>query len=302
MADPVQGKFEVQTESGAQTRIVLEPEAAEVVAGGNGAAGDVVVNDASGEEVVRIGRINEYQGSSGPQPGAPIASYTGIRLRTSDGENLVQIGRRPSATTPALEEKDEIGVVLGGKGFSARVLIVDKDKKTRILLGQDHSDNEGRFIIQSSAGKKILEFDPDTAALYVGGGDNEGDVIVRDGGGNDRIKLDGGRGDVSVDDEDGRRLFLFDSGAAALYVGGTGNEGDVIVRDAFDRERIKLDGGDGDVWATDVKGTRVFHFDSGAAGLYVGGTGNEGDVIVRDGQNRQRIKLDGGYGDIWVDD
>jgi hypothetical protein len=63
-----------------------------------------------------------------------------------------------------------------------------------------------------------------------------------------------------------------------------------------------LDGGEGDIWVKDASGKTLFHFDSTYAALFLGGQGNEGDLIVRDGANKQRIKLDGGEGDIWVKD
>jgi hypothetical protein len=40
------------------------------------------------------------------------------------------------------------------------------------------------------------------------------------------------------------------------------------------------------------------HFDGQNAALHIGGVGNEGDVIVRDGNGTNRIHLDGGSGDI----
>ncbi|HEX2296137.1 MAG TPA: hypothetical protein VHN37_12625, partial [Actinomycetota bacterium] len=94
------------------------------------------------------------------------------------------------------------------------------------------------------------------------------------------------------------RVFHFDSGAAGLYVGGTGNEGDVIVRDGQNRQRIKLDGGYGDIWVDDAVGNRLLHFQNEFAALYIGGSGTEGDVIVRNGDGVETIKLDGGQGDI----
>jgi hypothetical protein len=61
---------------------------------------------------------------------------------------------------------------------------------------------------------------------------------------------------------------------------------------------VKLDGGDGDIWVKDAKGNLLFHFDSTFAALFLGGVGNEGDLVVRNGDGNQTIKLDGGQGDI----
>jgi len=112
------------------------------------------------------------------------------------------------------------------------------------------------------------------------------------------ITIDGDTGSISANRGTGGTIFHFDSTYAALWLGGQGNEGDLVVRDQNNKERIKLDGGDGDIWVKDAQGHPLFLFDSTYAALYVGGQGNEGDVVVRDGQNRERIKLDGQAGDI----
>jgi hypothetical protein len=74
----------------------------------------------------------------------------------------------------------------------------------------------------------------------------------------------------------------------------------VIVRDSAGKERIKLSAAGGDISVRTTDGKELLLFDSAVAGLYVGGEGNEGDVIVRDAAKKERIKLDGGEGDIWV--
>ena len=87
---------------------------------------------------------------------------------------------------------------------------------------------------------------------------------------------------------------------AALYVGGKSNEGDVIVQGKANKERIKPRRRRRRRSCAQRERDPWLHFDSGFAALYVGGTGNEGDVIVRDEKNNDRIKLDGGEGDILV--
>lgn len=116
------------------------------------------------------------------------------------------------------------------------------------------------------------------------------------------IVVDGDTGSIAANGPNGSPIFHFDSRYAALWLGGTGNEGDLIVRDQNDVDRIKLDGGDGNIWVKDPQGRTWLLFDSRYAALWLGGEGNEGDLIVRDAQNRERIKLDGGDGDIWVKD
>lgn len=77
--------------------------------------------------------------------------------------------------------------------------------------------------------------------------------------------------------------------------------GDVTIRHEG-KERIKLDGTQSDIWVKNPNGDLRFHFDGKYAALYLGGQGKEGDLIVRDEANEERIKLDGGEGHIWVKD
>ena len=296
MADPVKGTLEIQSDPGAATRILLDPGKADITAGGNGTAGDLILKGADNSELVRLGQITES--IVAPNSTAPtiIASYTGLRIRTPAGVNLVQIGRKGVSSSP-LQPVDEIEAIVGGNGFSGTLRLVDKNGKTRFLLGEDQG-HDGRLVVSSDTGKKILEFDPATATLYVGADGNSGDVIVRDSSGKERIKLAGGQGDISVRNAAGKELLLFDTTVAGLYVGGEGNEGDVVVRDAALKERIKLDGGEGDIWVKDAAGNQLLLFNSGNAALYVGGVGNEGDVVVRNAAGATSIHLDGAQGDI----
>ncbi|MGH2722206.1 MAG: hypothetical protein ACRDJO_11500 [Actinomycetota bacterium] len=159
-------------------------------------------------------------------------------------------------------------------------------------------DFKGIVEIQDAAGDPTIVLDGDQGDQAVGGSGQHGQVVVRDGANKERVKLDGGDGDIWVKSAAGNLLFHFDSTFAALYLGGQGNEGDVVVRDGANKERVKLDGGDGDIWVKDAAGNLLFHFDSTYAALYLGGKGNEGDLVVRNEAGAQTIKLDGGQGDI----
>ncbi|WP_051175656.1 hypothetical protein [Nocardia exalbida] len=77
---------------------------------------------------------------------------------------------------------------------------------------------------------------------------------------------------------------------------------EIVVRDDSDKERIKLDAAQSDIVVKNAGGDLRLHFDGARAALYLGGKGNEGDLIVRDSANDERIKLDGSEGQIWVKD
>ena len=297
MGDPIKGTLEIHSDPGDAARIVLDPNKADITAGGNGAGGDLIVKNAAGNEVIRLGGVTESIANPNSPSPIVVADYTGLRIRTPAGVNVVQVGKKGVSNSP-VQVIDEIEVIIGGTGFSGTLRLVDKTGKTRFVLGEDDQGHDGRLIVTSDTGKKLLEFDPATATLSVGAETNGGDVTVRDAAGKDRIRLAGSQGDIAVRTAEGKDLLLFDSTTAALYVGGEGNEGDVVVRDAAKKERIKLDGGEGDIWVKNADGKDLFQFKSAYAALYIGAAGNEGDVVVRNSAGEASIKLDGGSGDI----
>jgi len=244
------------------------------------------------------------------------ASNVTIQLRGNDGDivaggkgqtgGLYLLGPDPNQWRIQMTAGPDATITVGGDGEGGKVRILDANDQAALELGKNGSlsigvtGNAGKLVVHDNAGQEVFRFDGTQAELYVGTQGNEGDVIVRDQYNNERIKLWGGTGVIRVRSATGKDLLLFDSASAALYVGGQDNEGDVIVRDQDNKARIKLDGGEGDLWVRSAAGKDLLLFDSTYAALYVGGQGNEGDIIVRDQDNKERIKLDAGEGDLWV--
>lgn len=56
MGDPIKGPLEIHSDPGDAARIVLDPNKADITAGGNGAGGDLIVKNAAGNEVIRVGQ------------------------------------------------------------------------------------------------------------------------------------------------------------------------------------------------------------------------------------------------------
>jgi len=235
--------------------------------GGDGNEGDLVMRDGANKERIKLD-----------------AGQGDIWVKNSAGKTLFHFDSQYAAQ------------YLGGEGNEGDLVVRDEANKDRIKL----DGGQGDIWVQDAAGNKLFHFDSTYAALWLGGKDNEGDLVVRDHKNKERIKLDGGKGDIWVKSATGHPWFHFDSTYAALWLGGQGNEGDLVVRDEKNKERIKLDGGAGDIWVKNARGNNLFHFDSTYAALWLGGQGNEGDLVVRDAANKERIKLDGGQGDIWV--
>jgi hypothetical protein len=59
MGEPVKGTLEIQSDPGDLARIVLDPNKADITAGGNGGFGDLILHNGTGKEVARLGRIQE---------------------------------------------------------------------------------------------------------------------------------------------------------------------------------------------------------------------------------------------------
>lgn len=276
----------------------------------DGGAGDIWVKDAAGNLLFHFDSSYAAlwlggQGNEGDLIVRDAANKERVKLDGGEGDIWV---KDASGTLLFHFDSSYAALSLGGQGNEGDLIVRDGANKERIKL----DGGEGDILVKDAIGNPLFHFDSHYAALYLGGRrpqratkkrgpvalGNEGDLIVRDAGNKERIKLDGGEGDIWVKSAAGKLLFHFDSTYAALWLGGQGNEGDLIVRDGANKERIKLDGGEGDIWVKDASGNLLFHFDSQFAALYLGGSGNEGDLVVRDEAGNQTIKLDGGQGDI----
>ena len=308
MSEQIEGTLEILNSTPSVT-IILTGDDASVKAGNSGVAGLMEVNNSAGNRVFQVhgddGTLTiGVSGNAGQVMVRDSAERPTLQL---NGDNaLLTVGSNGNggaisvvnaAGNNLFQLDSTTGMVtIGASGGAGNICLRDGTGTDRIQL----DGGMGDIWVKSTAGHNLLHFDSSYAALYLGGQGNEGDLIVRDEGNRERIKLDGGMGDIWVKSTAGHNLLHFDSSYAALYLGGQGNEGDLIVRDEENRERIKLDGGMGDIWVKSTAGHNLLHFDSSYAALYLGGQGNEGDLIVRDEENRERIKLDGGMGDIWV--
>ena len=292
------GVVEIQTAAGDPT-LTLDGDAGDLTVGGSGQDGQVAVGTGSGVTRVVI------DGSTGT---VTVLAADGDPLVSIDGtQGDLVVYRKISGVNREVLEFDASTAELriGNQGVEGDLVVRDGAGRetlrfnaatAALYIGAE--GNEGDVVVRDGAGNPVMHFDSNFAALYLGTTGNEGDLVVRDQANRERIKLDGGLGDILVRDAAGHPWLHFDSTYAAMWLGGQGNEGDLIVRDGANRERIKLDGGEGDIWVRDASGTLLFHFDSAFAALYLGGAGNEGDLIVRNGNGDQTIKLDGGQGDI----
>ena len=280
MADPIVGTLEIQTDPDAQTRIVLDPAKAEVTAGGNGQTGNVVIHGAGGTEVARLGLVREIKSDPNQPTPMVVATYVGLRIRTTSGTDVVRLGRIGQGTV--VNPPDEVELVLGGTGFSGGIRLIDKSGKTRFTLGQVLG-KDGCFVIHGPNGGRLLEFDPESAALYVGAQGKEGDLILKDGGGKESVKLDGGNRSLRLGTPEQPRTRLTEGNA---WLGGHGSDGDVV-----------LFAGDGD---NQTLGQATVHLDGGTGRMAAGGAGVNGEIRLNAADDRRRIRMEAAGGNLWL--
>jgi len=125
-----------------------------------------------------------------------------------------------------------------------------------------------------------------------------GKVEIRNASENTTIELEGETGNIINTNASGQEVFRID-----------GSEGDLIIQrviDGVQREVLKFDssaatlyigasGNEGDLQIRDGSGRTVFNFDSNAAALYLGASGNEGDLQIRDGSGRTVFNFDSNF-------
>lgn len=146
------GVFDISEE----TTIELDGNAATVMIGADGNAGDLSVKDGSGKDILHA-------------------------FETHGAGTRVDIGDS-SSSSGALFVKDGSGRdTFSVYGSSANVTIGANGK-------------EGDLRVIDGAGRLVLDFNGDTAALFLGTSGNAGDLVVRDSGGSESAKIEGNTG------------------------------------------------------------------------------------------------------------
>jgi len=110
------------------------------------------------------------------------------------------------------------------------------------------------------------------------------DLVIRDGAGRVRLRLDSESGDIRVLDNEGETVALIEQRGRNLWLGGNGRAGDFVL---IPRGRTGQSLGNASV-----------HIDGTNATQALGGAGTRGRLVLRDGEGRQRILLNGGTGDL----
>jgi hypothetical protein len=146
----------IEVDDGAQVTISLDGTKADVLAGGHGQDGDIVIEDAEGNERIRLGRVVETTALPGDVTPTPTADYTGIRVRDGTGAKIAELGQQQLPSQLSGGGPDPVALGLGGGGGRGQVMLedgagavtvrIDAEKGARIKA-ESAADPAGRFEI-----------------------------------------------------------------------------------------------------------------------------------------------------------
>lgn len=143
---------------------------------------------------------------------------------------------------------------------------------------------EGTVSITRTGGSSpTIKLDGANANVTLGGDGQDGDFHILDGGGNQRIRLRGDEGYFEVRRPDATVLRVSPNGN--VEIGGAGLDGNLILNRA--------------------DGRRAFHLEGAGANLWIGGRGEDGDIVLfphsateLNNPSQATIHLDASRGDI----
>lgn len=214
MAEQFLGRVQVQTEDDGLTTITLNGNTANVVSGGNGRVGAVVIQDDAGTERVKLlpKTITVYDESGQ------------IVIQLDAGNGNVQFGANGARGQVTVHDGQGVPTILIG-GADAR-----------IELGADGED--GDIYLKNSQGVETIHLGGEDARIELGADGEGGSFHINNNEGQRTIRLDGQTANVFLGGEnsDGDIWLFPDSGdpsnlnTATIHLGG--NTGDIILQNA----------------------------------------------------------------------
>jgi hypothetical protein len=255
--------------------------------------GSVVCSDTSGTARIRLDAASQQFGGVSilvREGGIQLVNGQGkIRATIADGDPLANQGGGIIALTASTDTPTATSwggpataIVLNA---SERALTISAGDGTPIVklsaLGQNAIE------IRDAEGQRIFACRTGNAALYLGAQGNEGDLVVVDGKGVERIHLNAGDGQVFLRNPAGEdRLEL------------NGRQGSIIVRGPDTSDRINLVGATAVIEIKSTDQQEVIRLSGIDAEIRVGGMGHAGSITLFDSSWTPTLTLDGGKGDI----
>lgn len=306
----------------AQATINLDASQALITAGGQGIDAAIALQNGSGENRIALNTSDATVNIGGN--GAAGTAY----LYRSDGDN--------TTTTLATVQIDgqEANIFLGGNGAEGDIELKDSANNNRIRLDAANSNlwmggngANGDMLLFRSTGDNTttavatIHLSGGSGDMRLGGNGVNGDITLNSDTNQNRVRLfgdanlwmggNGADADIVLFQSEGDNQTLeqasihLDGQTADLRMGNRGAQGDITLRSRDNRNRVRLLG-DGNLWlgGNGADGDVVIYRTNGdnqtleQASIHL--DGEAGSINLKGTNNLNRVRVDGGGGNIWL--
>jgi len=271
----------------AKVRITLDADRADLLVGGNGRGGDLVLADDAGAARIRLdaGGAEKSEGpalvptqaillsgDTGTIVAGGLSQQGSLVLKRSfpDPLNSARFISVPAISLTAKEASASIGGPVDGS-----LKILDRHDKERIRLGGDDQD----LTMLADDGTTIVNLGHE-GNLTLGGAGKDGDLFLHNSKGEIRVHITGGGGATS------ETATVFLNGAEGdMSLGGNQTNGHVSLNDTKGQVRISIAADGGQIRVRNAKGDVSVVID-----------GESGDITLPNADCAEDFELSGGAG------
>lgn len=242
----------------------LHGQNAEILVGGNGATGSLVVRELHDKVNAQLDGFGKLLLGSDQHPG-------GLTLNGANGKSALVLGGG--------------GLHAGGDGTAGKITVVDD--KTRPMFEVRAADGHvlaggyqraGRVVARAADKSDAVVLDGSTADVAAGHAGAAGTLVLNDTAGHAIVKVDAaGAGTITLLRDD-KPVFQLNGATGEVRFGGGTVPGQLFLRDGTGKDTI--------------------HLRSGDAIARVGGNGKDGRVRLCRADNGVSMELDATSGDI----
>lgn len=324
------GRVEIN-DNGPDTTISLNGDNGDITAGGNGQPGDLIISDASGEEVARLTVTTNSKGhvigglkfrsnfqlesnntvSALFQPSSLLMfdpfGKTALLLQASHTEPKVTIGGNDTkgvlevmdhGEEPAfrVRGREVRGGSFSSQGQQGRTLLNSLGVNV-VKNGQQVAELEGESLkLGNSQTPGMLLIRTSQAESIVAGGE-EAQIVIGRGGKMSTLQLN--PNDLFLANDNGIVFQVLPSGD--VRVGGNNSDGELSVRDQRNTERMNINSGLQPLVIKDATGQEVMKVTVNAD-LTLGGGDANGDVFLMNRDGKLSVHLGATDGTIIIND
>lgn len=298
MPETVTQRLDITDATGRKISVSLT-DAGDVIAGGEGSDGDLVLRGGDNQARVRVRANGQTQLGGGGMHG----ELSLIRANDANADS----------TQGAIHLKATGQITAGGRyGGGLLTLKGGVEGKTRISLsaggGEVRVGGNGRagflqiYRMSGEHGERddaVIDLDGQFGKLTVGCQGTAGALDLRDAEANQRVRLSANDAELVLYDERLKPRVHLSGASGDLRLGGNGSDADLALFDdggdnrTPDRAAIRLQARTG---AIRVKGS--LRYLDGT--LRLGSGGQDGTLLLRNGGGDETVRLDGGGGEVRV--